>query len=136
MALRIRARKSATGSVRLIPSPSFPVRPPRRKPARMGYSSDQCSVISVQQKLLAFAAALSSTSNSLTTDHCSLTTVLLPTRLHDARDFALERQAAEAQTAYAELAQVAAGTAAELAPVVLAGAELRLPRVFHSLCSG
>src|ERR1700679_2485392 len=100
IALRMRARKSATGSVRLIPSPSFPVRPARgRKPAEM-----------VKQ--------------------------FLPARLHYAGDFALQRQSTEAQTADAELTQKTARTSAKLAPIVLAGAELRLPRVLYSFCSG
>jgi hypothetical protein len=93
-------------------------------------------VFSGQQKTFDFTSAASSINNKLTTDHCSLTTVLLPARFHDARDFTLERQATEAQTAYTELAQEAARPPAQLAPVVLAGAELRLPRVFYSLCSG
>src|ERR1700760_4266362 len=59
----------------------------------------------------------------------------LPTRFHNARNLALERQTAEAQTADAELAQVCARTAAQLAPVVLTGLELRLAGVFDALCS-
>jgi len=59
----------------------------------------------------------------------------LPAWLHDAGDLSLERQRPEAQAAYAKLAQKASRPSAELAPVVLAAAELRLPRVFHSLCS-
>jgi hypothetical protein len=31
----MRVRKSATGSVKLIVSPSFPVRPPQQEPAEM-----------------------------------------------------------------------------------------------------
>ena len=65
-----------------------------------------------------------------------LTTETLPARLDDAGNFSLERQRAEAQTANAELAQETARPPAELAPVVLAAAELRLPRVFHPFCSG
>jgi hypothetical protein len=61
--------------------------------------------------------------------------MLLPARLHDAGDFSLERQRPETQAADAKLAQKPARASAELAPVVLAAAELRLPRVFHSLCS-
>src|SRR5580698_1970759 len=59
----------------------------------------------------------------------------LPARLHNARDLALERQTTEAQTADAELAQERARTAAQLAPVVLTGLELRLAGVFYALCS-
>src|ERR1700753_1297489 len=58
----------------------------------------------------------------------------LPGRLDDAWDLALERQRAEAQTAYAELAEERARTAAELAAVMLAALELGLAGVFHSLC--
>jgi hypothetical protein len=42
----------------------------------------------------------------------------------------LSASATETQAAHAELAQKSARASAELAPVVLAGAELRLPRVF------
>jgi hypothetical protein len=59
----------------------------------------------------------------------------LPARLDDAWDFSLERQRPEAQAANAKLAQKTSRPSAELAPIVLAAAELRLPRVFHSLCS-
>jgi len=72
----------------------------------------------------------------LATDHCSLTTGLLPARLDDAWNLAFERQRAETQAANAKLAQKTARSPAELAPIVLAAAELRLPRVFHSFCSG
>jgi hypothetical protein len=94
--------------------------------------SDQFSVFSDQSLL---ATAVSFNSNELTTDHCSLTTVL-PARLVDAGDFALERQRPETQTADTELAEKGPRPSAELAPVVFAAAELRLPRVFYSLCSG
>jgi hypothetical protein len=60
----------------------------------------------------------------------------LPAGLDDARNFALERKTAEAQTADTELAQKRARTAAELAAVVLAGLELRFASVFDALCSG
>jgi hypothetical protein len=60
---------------------------------------------------------------------------LLPARFDDAGNLALQRQRPEAQTADAELAQESPRTSAQLAPVVFAAAELRLPRVFHSLCS-
>src|ERR1700761_235166 len=59
----------------------------------------------------------------------------LPTRLHDARNLAFERQTTEAQTADTELAQIRARTAAQLAPVVLTELELRLAGVFDALCS-
>src|ERR1700760_1911986 len=60
----------------------------------------------------------------------------LPTRFHNARNLALERQTAEAQTADTELAQIRARTAAQLAAVVLTGLELRLLCGFDALCSG
>src|SRR5579859_1240620 len=58
----------------------------------------------------------------------------LPTRLRDAGDLALEGQTAETQAADAELPQKCARTSAQLAAVVLAARELRLPRVFDSFC--
>jgi hypothetical protein len=58
----------------------------------------------------------------------------LPAGLYNARDLALEREAAEAQTADAELAEERAWTTAKLAAVVLAGFELRLACVFDALC--
>src|SRR5271168_2565987 len=99
----MRARKSATGSVRLIPSPSFPVRPPRlfavakRKPAEMLTTviSGQCSVGC--RSVLPQPPASATT--KLITDHCSLTTVLLPARLDDAGNLTLERQRPETQAA-------------------------------------
>src|SRR5436309_10588621 len=48
---------------------------------------------------------------------------LLPARLHDARNLALERQFAEAEAAEFELSDVAARTPAELAAVVCAHLE-------------
>jgi hypothetical protein len=72
----------------------------------------------------------------LTTDHLSLTTVFLPARLVYARNLALQSQRPEAQTADAELAQEGPRPSAQLATIVLAAAELRLPRVFHPFCSG
>src|ERR1700756_753821 len=65
-----------------------------------------------------------------------LRTALLPARLHDAGDLSLERQCPETQATDTKLPQVSPRASAELAPVVFAGAELRLPRVLHSLCSG
>ena len=73
--------------------------------------------------------------NQLTTIHYPLDTALLPARLDDAGDFSLKRECTETQAADAELAQKPARPSTELAPIVLAAAELRLPRVFHSLCS-
>src|ERR1700733_1587510 len=73
---------------------------------------------------------------SLTSDHCSLTTALLPARLDDTGDLSLVGQAAEAQTADAKLTEERTRTPAELAAVMFAAAELRLARVFHSFCCG
>src|SRR5574341_2407550 len=55
----------------------------------------------------------------------------LPARLPDAGHLALERQLAEAESAHLELPQVAARTPAELAPMIGAGRELRLPLRLH-----
>jgi hypothetical protein len=77
-----------------------------------------------------------SSDEELTTDHCSLTTGKLPARLDYAGNLTLERQSAETQAADAKLAQKSTRPPAELAPVVLAAAKLRLPRVFHPFCSG
>jgi hypothetical protein len=60
----------------------------------------------------------------------------LPAGLHDAWNFALQRKAAEAQAAYAKLAQIGSRAAAQLAAIVLAGLELRLLCVFDAFCSG
>src|SRR5262245_34747489 len=54
-----------------------------------------------------------------------------PARLHDARHLALEGQLAEAETAQLELAQVAAGPAAQLAATIGAAGELRRPLGLH-----
>jgi hypothetical protein len=83
-----------------------------------------------------FSQCRESSKEELTTVCCSLTTATLPARLDDAGNLSLERQCTEAQTANAELAQETARSPAELAPIVLAAAELRLPRVFHPFCSG
>ena len=59
---------------------------------------------------------------------------ILPARLDDARNFSLEGERTEAETAYAELAKERARTTAELAAVMLAGLELRFPCVFDAFC--
>ena len=61
-------------------------------------------------------------------------TSILPARLHNARNFSLKGERAEAETADAELAQERARTTAELAAVVLAGLELRLLCIFDAFC--
>src|SRR5258708_31316537 len=60
--------------------------------------------------------------------------LILPARLDDARNFSLEGERTEAETAYAELAKERARTTAELAAVVLARLELRFPCVFDAFC--
>ena len=133
----MRARKSATGSVKLIPSPSFPVRPPAAGNQRECLL--QLSVVSSQLSANGFSiflSRLSARSQILTTENCELRTYSLPARLDDAGYLSLERQRAETQAADAKLAQKPSRTPAKLAPIVLAAAELRLPRVFHPFCSG
>jgi hypothetical protein len=98
------------------------------------------TVISFQRSVVSYwlflcIAVRQPLNKQLTTDHCSPTTVFLPARFHDTGNFSLERKAAETQTANAELPQEPPRTSAELAPVVLAAAELRLPRILHSFCS-
>src|SRR5271156_2800602 len=115
----MRVRKSATGSVKLIVSPSFPVRPPRQKPAGMVKRESS-------SRELKFCAA-----RRMCLDGQSL-----PARLDDAGDLSLERQTTEAQAADAELAQVCAGASAELAAVMLPALELGLAGVLDSFCSG
>jgi hypothetical protein len=46
----------------------------------------------------------------------------------------LQRQLAEAQAADAKLAQEGPGTPAQIAAVVLAAGELRLPFIFNAFC--
>jgi hypothetical protein len=60
---------------------------------------------------------------------------LLPARFHDTGNISPERQRAEAQAAYAELAQEGAGPSAQLAAIVLAALELGLTSVLDSFCS-
>src|SRR5882672_11607283 len=55
----------------------------------------------------------------------------LPARLQDARNLALERQLAEAEPAHLELPEVAARTAAQLAPRIGARREFRFPLRLH-----
>src|SRR5437773_1578349 len=52
---------------------------------------------------------------------------LSPARLDDARDLATQRQPTEADAAHLELAQIRARPAADLAAVLPANLELRLP---------
>src|SRR2546423_10703728 len=55
----------------------------------------------------------------------------LPARLHDAGHLALEGELPEAQAAHPELAQVAAGTAAQPAAAVTARREFRRAQRLH-----
>src|SRR5262249_58328652 len=61
----------------------------------------------------------------------SLLIVASPARLDHARHLTLERELPEAQPAHLELAQVTAGAAAQLAPVVATRRELRGPLRLH-----
>src|SRR5438552_4128229 len=55
----------------------------------------------------------------------------LPARLHDARNLALERQLAETEPAHLELPEVAARTAAQLAPRIGTRRKFRFPLRLH-----
>src|SRR5688572_5325294 len=57
-----------------------------------------------------------------------------PTALRDARDIALERQLAEAQTAHVELAHVGARPATQVAAVAMANLVLERLFFFGDLC--
>src|SRR5580704_6124383 len=59
----------------------------------------------------------------------------LPACFHHARNFSLERVAAETDAAHIELAEVAARAAADAATVPLADLELQLPLHLRELCS-
>ena len=58
----------------------------------------------------------------------------LPGRLRNAWNFATQRQTAEAQATYSELAEKCARAAADLAAVVFARRKFRLACVLYSLC--
>src|SRR5215470_14419517 len=57
---------------------------------------------------------------------CMFLLLLLPARFHDARDFSLERHAAEADAAHLKLTDICAGAAADAATVANAHLELGL----------
>src|ERR1700733_9585878 len=119
IALRMRVRKSATGSVKLMLSPSSSV--------RSGLCIDQGQRTSED----GVACRLSPVRQVAVRSWPSL-----PGRLHDTWNLAAQGKPAEAQTAYAELAQECARAAAQRAAVVLARGTLRLPGVFNTFCSG
>src|SRR5579859_4258492 len=58
----------------------------------------------------------------------------LPARFSDAGDFALERHAAEADTAHLKLANIRARTAADAAAIAVLRGKLRLALVFYDFC--
>src|SRR5579859_4393918 len=58
----------------------------------------------------------------------------LPARLHDAGNFALERHAAETDTAHLKLADIGARPAANAAAVAMLRRELRFTLVFYDFC--
>src|SRR3954469_3388181 len=111
-ALRTRARKSATGSVRLIVSP-YSLRCPF-VPASPGNPRQRTA----KPFLVSRFRFLEKRETRNEEPH------YLPGRLRDAGDLALEREPAEAQAADAELAQVRARASAELAAIVAAAREL------------
>src|ERR1700733_7494705 len=119
IALRMRVRKSATGSVKLMLSPSSSVRSGLYIDQGQRTSEDgvACRLSPVRQVAVGSWPSL-------------------PGRLHDTWNLAAQGKPAEAQTAYAELAQECARAAAQLAAVVLARGKLRLPGVFNTFCSG
>src|SRR5258708_37443759 len=131
MELRMRVRKSATGSVRFIHSPSSPVRsnvcltPKNLRGCLFRVvRPDFCTKSSRPDEVSGVGARLRAAHGFF----------ILPARLDDARNFSLEGERTEAETAYAELAKERARTTAELAAVVLARLELRFPCVFDAFC--
>src|SRR6266478_5821577 len=130
MELRMRVRKSATGSVRFIYSPSSPVRSTYISRENLRgclfrvVRPDFCTKSSRPDEVSGVGARLRAAHGFF----------ILPARLDDARNFSLEGERTEAETAYAELAKERARTTAELAAVVLARLELRFPCVFDAFC--
>src|SRR5271166_4446403 len=133
MALRTRVRKSATGSVKLMLDVSSNRRPlaflsgsnsggpPRALSLRvMGLKRTSRDVLTGSAGLQAGSTPL--TSIFARADFSPRGK--LPRRLRNAGNFPLERQAAEAQTAEAELAQIGPRTSANVAAVVRARGEL------------
>src|ERR1700693_2107207 len=107
MPLRMRVKKSATGSVKLIVLLLLcPFAPLMRRTC----GNALLSMVDGRWSMATRAA-----------------TAYLPGRLGNAGDFAPQRQATEAQAANAELAQESAGTPADLAAVVLPAGEDSAP---------
>src|SRR5215469_6916981 len=132
MELRIRVRKSATGSVRFIHSPSSPVR--SRVFART--SGDVCYRYCIQTSASKAVARMRSLGVRTPAKGRTWSgTSILPARLHNARNFSLKGERAEAEAADAELTKESTRAAAELAAIVLPGLKLRLPCIFYALCS-
>jgi len=123
--IRIRARKSATGRS----DHSFSFIPRSSTRLLLAETSGMRATQGFRGQESGYSPGLADP----TPDLCSLPFFTSSTSRR--RDLSLERQRPETQAANAELAQKAAWPSAELAPVVLAAAELRLSRVFHSLCS-
>src|ERR1700684_2307913 len=130
MELRMRVRKSATGSVRFIHSPSSPVR------SRIFRENQrECLLRGKLPDFSILSLSLNEVSGRyVRTRAARRCTSILPARLHNARNFSLEGERTEAETADAELAKERATTTAELAAVVLAGLELRLLCIFDAFC--
>jgi len=59
---------------------------------------------------------------------------ILPGRLRNAWNFTTQRQTAETQATYPELAEISARASADLAAVVFARRKFRLACVLYSLC--
>src|ERR1700674_204058 len=127
IALRMRASKSATGSVKLIFAHlllSSPVCPgPAGEPAVTYYRS-----------IWQLALSLSSRGRRSRKSQLPFANCFLPTRLHYPWNFTLQRQAAEAQTAQAELAQKRARPSANAAAVAVLGGKLAFLVRLRNLC--
>src|SRR5579864_4994733 len=129
IALRMRVSKSATGSVKLILFSSYRFAlVPLGKPVRNVLHERSAFGARIRPSTLhARAGRMLAAERDL----------FLPGRLGNARDLAPQRQTAEAQAAYAELAQIRPRTPAELAAIVLTSRKLRLPcRLGNMRCSG
>src|SRR5208337_1898964 len=129
IALRMRDSMSATGSVNLIVSFSssrpFAPRSAENLSAACFYRRTFIRHV-VGRSLFAIRCWLFANDEQRTT--------LLPGRLRNSGDLAPQRQLPETQTAQAKLPQKAPRTSANLAPVMLARRELRLPSVLYPFC--
>src|SRR6185369_9077872 len=135
--LRIRARKSATGSVKLIVSFSSIVarslssrqagNPRLVRPYCWSPLERTCGdVLAIDTASCGTGVAERPVTPAPCLPHGIQSFGTLPGRLRNAGDLALERQFTEAQTAKSELADVSARTSAKLAAALLSGRELRL----------